>query len=122
MYELFQVVVQDMSFIPHDDSLKTVNLVSFNIDELEFENEQDMQDFLNDDFSGCEDRLADDDGILYYDGTGKKYNGELDDDIYDYEKYEVSNDWANYDSFKTIEEANKHREELINDFKSNRKS
>lgn len=115
MFELFEVVEQEI-YVDLENS-DGISLVSFNIDELEFESENEMINYMKDKDAYC-DRLEDDDGIIFYEKSRKKYDGALDEIIYDFENNSVSYNYANFDSFKTYDEADLFRKNLIKKFQA----
>lgn len=110
--KLFQVVEQEKYYEPLIDSLKPVTLISFNIDIIHFESKEELDEYLNDDGEEGE-RWGGEDEVVFYEETGKEYNGELDEDLEDDDKYELSSNWSNYDEFKTFEESVKSRQEQL---------
>ena len=94
------------------NNLKPLKLVSFNIDIIYFESQQELEEYLNNDGEEGE-RHGNEDEVIFYEETGKEYNGELDEDLYDNDKYELNSKWSNYNVFKTFEESEKYRQEQL---------
>ena len=104
-YKLFQVVEQEMYYQPIEDGLENITVMSFNIDELSFEDEEQMRDF--DEYDEYDHRGIIDQ-IMYLNGE----EFEEDDDFL--EKYEhIDSRWSNFESFKTFEESDRYREEEL---------
>ena len=83
--------------------------VSFMIYELYFENNDEIQEFL-------EDNVYDGDKYEISEIEYVKGSKEIDYDIYD-DFYCINTDWADFGTFKTLEEAEKCRlEECINPY------
>ena len=110
--EIYQIVVQSFFYSIEDDSGAIIEKGKgrrFNLDTLDFENENELEDYLNGTSEHNFDRSTEDE--IQFLNDKKKH--EPDEGFNQY-----NNDWDEFDTFKNYDDAIAFRQKLINSFES----
>ena len=110
---LYQIVIHRYTWnYCGDNNLDSIDVVAFNIDELYFQNKEDLLECLNkeDEYEKF-DREAEEEYVYYnaniIEEENDKLNKQLEDNYDDYEQGDGN--WSNCEVFETYKEADAYR-------------
>ena len=123
---LYQIVEHSYTWNYYgDNNLDSIDVVAFNIDQLHFQNKEDLLECLNeeDEYEKFDREAEEDYEHVYYNANiAKEENDKLKKQLEDnYDEYEQGDgNWSNCEVFETYKEADEYRlKNYISSYKDN---